>query len=53
MEHAFLIMENFITHLLFVSLEADVDFHLARWKMGDQQMAVTILASIKMGTNNM
>jgi hypothetical protein len=52
-EHAFLIIENFITHLLFVSLETDMDFHLARWKMGDQQMAVTILGSIKMGANNM
>jgi hypothetical protein len=52
-EHAFLIMENFITHLLFVSMDADMDFHLARWKMGDQQMAVTILSSMKMGANNM
>jgi hypothetical protein len=52
-EHAFLIMENFITHLLFLSIEKKMDFHLARWKMGDQQMAVTLLASMKMAANSM
>jgi hypothetical protein len=46
-------MENFITHLLFVSNEMVMDFHLARWKMGDQQMAVTILYSMKKGAKNM
>jgi hypothetical protein len=46
-------MENFITHLLLMSMETDMDFHLARWKMGDQQMAATILSSIIMGAKNM
>ena len=46
-------MDKFITHLLLVSMETHKDFRLTICKMADQQMAVTLLYSMKMGAINM
>jgi hypothetical protein len=46
-------MDNFTKLRLFASMKMEWDIHLARCKMGDQQMAVLSLTSTPMGTNNM
>ena len=47
------IMDNFITHLLFISEEMVMDINSATCKMGDQKMLATSLRSNKKGGLNM
>jgi hypothetical protein len=39
-------MENLTAHLLLLSNEVDMDFHLPRWKMEDLLIAFTTRYSI-------
>ena len=47
------IMDNYTTHLFHMLMAGKKEDHLARCKMGDQLMAVTILTSIAMTAHNM
>jgi hypothetical protein len=51
--YVYSIMDNFITHLLCVSMDMATDIHSATCKMGDQQMLGITLSSNQMGAHNM